>query len=109
MKRRALPPVLWTLLLPGLLGAQTRPAAARYDVIFAGGRVVDGTGAPWFRADVGVVGDRIAAIGDLRTAEAGRRIDAARHRPASSTMGQSEYVLVDGRAASKITRGSRRR
>jgi N-acyl-D-aspartate/D-glutamate deacylase len=50
----------------------------RSDVVFAGGRVVDGTGAAWFHADVGVVGDRIAAVGDLSAAEAGRRIDASR-------------------------------
>jgi N-acyl-D-amino-acid deacylase len=109
MKIRALRSALWTLLLPSLLGAQTRPAPVRYDVIFSGGRVVDGTGAPWFRADVGVVGDRIAAIGDLRTAEAGRRIDAGPLVIAPGfidMMGQSEYnVLVDGRAASKITQG----
>ena len=36
-----------------------------FDVLLLHGRVVDGTGAPWFRADVGIVGDRIAAIGDL--------------------------------------------
>ena len=80
-----------------------------YDLIFAGGRVVDGTGAPWFRADVGVVGDRIAAIGDLSKASATRRIDASRLVVAPGfidMMGQSEYnVLVDNRVASKITQG----
>ena len=81
----------------------------RYDVVLAGGRVVDGTGAPWFRADVGVIGDRIAAIGDLAGASAARRIDARGLVVAPGfidMMGQSEYnVLVDGRAASKITQG----
>ena len=80
-----------------------------YDLIFAGGRVVDGTGAPWFRADVGVVGDRIAAVGDLSKAPAMRRIDASRLVVAPGfidMMGQSEYrVLVDNRVASKITQG----
>jgi N-acyl-D-amino-acid deacylase len=80
-----------------------------YDMIFAGGRVVDGTGAPWFRADVGVIGDRIAAIGDLAKARAVRRIDASRLVIAPGfidMMGQSEYrLLVDNRAASKITQG----
>jgi len=80
-----------------------------YDLIFAGGRVVDGTGAPWFRADVGVVGDRIAAVGDLSKAPAKRRIDASRLVVAPGfidMMGQSEYrVLVDNRVASKITQG----
>ena len=80
-----------------------------YDLIFAGGRVVDGTGAPWFRADVGVIGDRIAAIGDLAKAAARRRIDASRLVVAPGfidMMGQSEYkLLVDNRVASKITQG----
>jgi dihydroorotase/N-acyl-D-amino-acid deacylase len=70
---------------------------------------VDGTGAPWFRADVGVIGDRIAAVGDLGKAQASRRIDARNLVVAPGfidMMGQSEYnVLVDGRAASKITQG----
>ncbi|MBI3549823.1 MAG: D-aminoacylase [Elusimicrobia bacterium] len=82
---------------------------AAYDLIFAGGRVVDGTGAPWFRADVGVVGDRIAAIGNLSSAKAKRRVDASRLVVAPGfidLLGQSEYnVLVDSRAASKITQG----
>lgn len=49
----------------------------RYDVIFAGGDVIDGSGAPRVRADVGVAGDRIAAVGDLAAAEAGERVDAS--------------------------------
>ncbi len=65
-----------------------------YDLIFVGGRVVDGTGAPWFRADVGVIGDRIASIGDLAKATAKRRIDASHLVIAPGfidMMGQSEY------------------
>jgi dihydroorotase/N-acyl-D-amino-acid deacylase len=79
------------------------------ELLFAGGRVVDGTGAPWFRADVCVAGGRIAAVGQLAAARARRRIDASRLviTPGFIDMlGQSEYnVLVDNRAASKITQG----
>ena len=91
------------------LALPARPATARFDVVFLGGRVVDGTGAPWFRADVGISGDRIAAIGDLSRAAAKRRIDAAGLVVAPGfidMLGQSEYsVLVDNRAASKVTQG----
>ena len=48
----------------------------QYDVLFTGGTVIDGTGAPRVRADVAVTGDRIAAVGDLAEALAGRTIDA---------------------------------
>ena len=89
-------------------GNEPEPERA-YDVIIVGGRVVDGTGAPWFRADVGVMGDRIAAIGDLSEAPAESRIDAGGLVIAPGfidMLGQSEFnVLVDSRAASKITQG----
>jgi N-acyl-D-amino-acid deacylase len=89
-----------------LLAADGPPSC---DLLFAGGRVVDGTGAPWFRADVCVAGGRIAAVGDLASANAKRRIDARGLVIAPGfidMLGQSEYnVLVDPRAASKITQG----
>jgi dihydroorotase/N-acyl-D-amino-acid deacylase len=99
--------VLSLALLLAAPGAPDKEAV--YDLVFAGGRVVDGAGAPWFRADVGVVGDRIAAVGDLSHARARRRVDATRLVVAPGfidMLGQSEYnVLVDPRAASKITQG----
>ncbi len=98
------------VLLPSVLTAATTEAAPpSCDLLFAGGRVVDGTGAPWFRGDVCVAGDRIAAIGQLPGAVAVRRVDATSLVLAPGfidMLGQSEYrVLVDGRAASKITQG----
>jgi len=70
---------------------------------------VDGTGAPWFAADVGITGDRIAGIGRLGDRQASRRIDATGLVVAPGfidMLGQSEFsVLVDGRAASKVTQG----
>ena len=49
-----------------------------FDIVIAGGTVIDGTGAPRKRADVGLRGERVVAVaGDLSGAEAGRRIDAS--------------------------------
>ncbi|MEZ5419779.1 MAG: D-aminoacylase [Vicinamibacterales bacterium] len=83
--------------------------AGRYDVGLQGGRVVDGTGAPWFVADVGITGSLIAAIGDLAAAEAGARVDVSGLVVSPGfidLLGQSEFnVLVDNRVASKITQG----
>src|SRR5512133_1937986 len=47
-----------------------------YDVGISGGRVVDGSGSPWFFGDVGIRGDSIVAVGKLDNAPAGTRIDA---------------------------------
>jgi len=81
----------------------------RFDVLLVNGRIVDGSGAPWFRGDVGIVGDRIAAIGALKEASAATTIDAAGLVVAPGfidLLGQSEFnVLVDGRAASKLLQG----
>lgn len=51
-------------------------AQARFDVLIRGGQVIDGSGAPARRADVGVTGDRIIAVGDLSAATAGTVVDA---------------------------------
>jgi N-acyl-D-amino-acid deacylase len=50
--------------------------ALRCDLIIRDATVIDGTGAPRFRADVGVTGDRIAAVGDLGGASADREVVA---------------------------------
>lgn len=84
-------------------------AAPVYDLLIRGGRVVDGTGSPWVRADVAVVGDRIAAVGLLGGARARDTIDATGLVVAPGfidMLGHSEYPLLrDGRAISKITQG----
>jgi dihydroorotase/N-acyl-D-amino-acid deacylase len=93
-----------------LSAAQPAPAC---DLLFAGGRVVDGAGAAWFAADVCVTGDRIAALRaptDTRaTPPAKRRIDATGLVIAPGfidMLGQSEYwVLRDSRVASKVMQG----
>jgi N-acyl-D-aspartate/D-glutamate deacylase len=48
-----------------------------YDLLIKNGRIVDGSGSPSFRGDIGVKGGRIAEIGKLNGAAAGRTVDAA--------------------------------
>ena len=81
-----------------------------FDVLITGARIVDGSGNPWFRGDVGLRGDRIAAVGQLRGRPAARIIDAA-DRVVSpgfiDMMGQSSLVLVTDppSAESKLRQG----
>ncbi|MGI8733858.1 MAG: N-acyl-D-amino-acid deacylase family protein [Pyrinomonadaceae bacterium] len=58
------------------LGAR-EPLPSRYDLIISNARIVDGTGNPWFRADIGIRNGRIETIGRIAPAEAARTIDAA--------------------------------
>ncbi len=94
------------LLLAAVSSHAQQPA---YDFIISGARIVDGTGAPWFYGDIAIKGDHIAALGDLHDASATKRIDARGLMVSPGfidVQGQSEFnILVDGRAASKITQG----
>jgi dihydroorotase/N-acyl-D-amino-acid deacylase len=102
---------LWAPLLsiaicvPGMVPAAETP----YDVVIVNGHVIDGTGSPWYSADVGIRGGRIAAIGKLGGAAAAKRIDAAGKIVAPGfidMLGQSELtILVDPRLPSKIYQG----
>jgi N-acyl-D-amino-acid deacylase len=82
---------------------------AEFDFILSDAHIVDGTGAPWVAGDLGISGDRIAAIGDLSGASAKKRVDVKGLVVAPGfidVQGQSEFnVLVDNRAASKIKQG----
>jgi len=89
--------------------ARSQSSPPAFDLVIANGRILDGTGAPWFRGDVGIKGDRITAVGDLSAAAATRRIDARDHMVAPGfidMLGQSEMTLLaDNRAESKIRQG----
>jgi N-acyl-D-aspartate/D-glutamate deacylase len=83
-----------------------------FDLLIRGGTVVDGTGAPGRRADVGVLGDRISAIGDLSAApdeEAATVIDASGRVVAPGFIdphGHSDGSLfVDGGLVSHLRQG----
>jgi N-acyl-D-amino-acid deacylase len=64
----------WYLLLAFAAGGTVY--AQTFDVLIRGGFVIDGTGSPWMRGDVGTKGDRIVAVGKLSNADAKLVVDA---------------------------------
>ena len=80
-----------------------------FDLIIRGGRIVDGTGAPERRADVGVAGDVIAALDDLSPASAAREIDASGCVVAPGFIDahahSDAYLLIEPDAPSKLAQG----
>jgi len=83
--------------------------ARGFDLVIVNGHVIDGTGSPWYAADVGIRDGRIAAIGRLAGAPAKQTIDAAGKVVAPGfidMLGQSELtVLVEPTLPSKIFQG----
>src|SRR6516162_2590751 len=89
--------------------AQQPAAPPSFDILIRNGKILDGTGNPWYQGDVGIRGDRIVAIGKLTNATAKRTIDATGKIVSPGfidTLGQSELaLLIDNRALSKLSQG----
>ncbi|HSC47366.1 MAG TPA: D-aminoacylase [Gammaproteobacteria bacterium] len=104
--KRSLLPLIPLLLMPLSV---CHAADTGYDLIIRNGHIIDGTGSPWYAADVAVKDGHIAAIGRLDTAKAARVIDAHGMVVAPGfidMLGQSELtLLVDPRVPSKIFQG----
>jgi N-acyl-D-amino-acid deacylase len=82
---------------------------ASYDVVIRGGTVYDGGGGPGVRADIGLRGDRIAAVGDLSGAKAARVVEAGGLAVAPGFINMlswsTDSLLVDGRGQSEVRQG----
>src|SRR3954466_1112309 len=92
--------VVCGLLFLCVAGFSRAPAAvlqAPFDVLVVNGRVIDGTGSPWYAADVGIRNGHVAAIGRLAGAPAKQTIDAHGKVVAPGfidMLGQSELTVL---------------
>ena len=106
MLRAAYPLISLAILLLAGCATTHQPIL---DLKITNGRILDGTGAPWFRGDVGVRGDTIVAVGDLAAQPAAATIDA--HGRIVSPgfidlLGQSQMnVLADPHLEAKVRQG----
>jgi N-acyl-D-amino-acid deacylase len=90
--------ILLFLLIPSLIALGVSQAQPSFDVLIQNGRVMDGSGNPWQRVDIGIRGGAIAAVGRLNGATARTRIDAADRTVAPG------FIDVHSHAAEGITR-----
>src|SRR4030088_3600022 len=94
--------LLAIFLLAPTAHAQTVP----YDIVIRNGRIIDGTGSPWYSGDIAIRGGKIASIGKLDGASMKRAIDARGMVVAPGfidMLGQSETtILVNPHLPSKI-------
>lgn len=90
--------------------ARTSAAAQAFDVLIRNGHIMDGTGSPWYCADLGIRNGRIAAIGRLHDATAKTIIDARNLLVTPGfidMLGQSEFtILVDLTCRRRSSRAS---
>ncbi|GAC1473596.1 MAG: hypothetical protein NVSMB9_22500 [Isosphaeraceae bacterium] len=98
----------------GLVGALPPSAGAgareEVDILIRGGRIVDGTGNPWFSGDLAIRGDRIVAVGQVADGLKARKVIEARGLVVAPGFidihSHSDMTLfVDGAAMSKVTQG----
>ena len=100
-------PSLLLLLLAAPLSGQTA-RSDRFDLLIEGGRILDGSGNPWFYADIGIRGGRIAEIGRLAGREA-TRVIKANHRIVAPGFIDIHSHADDGASSARRVSRSRRR
>ncbi|HEX6832381.1 MAG TPA: D-aminoacylase, partial [Rudaea sp.] len=92
-----------------LTGCASRPAGDQYDVIIRRGTVYDGSGGAPRNVDIGIKGQRIAAVGDLGRATARQVVDANGMAVAPGFVNMLSWapdsLYIDGRSQSDIRQG----
>src|ERR1700757_1410524 len=90
-------------------GPATATSTEPFAIVIVNGHCMDGTGSPWYSADVGIRAGHIAAIGNLASAPRKQTIDAGGKVVAPGfidMLGQSELtILVEPKVPSKIFQG----
>ncbi|MBA3568406.1 MAG: D-aminoacylase [Pyrinomonadaceae bacterium] len=107
LRRRLAVLLLLPLMLPPMAVGQA--SVADFDVVIKGGMVYDGSGRAPRRVDVGIKGDRIVAVGNLRRARAGNVVDASGLAVAPGFINMlswsTETLIVDGRSQGEVRQG----
>ncbi|HEV7920370.1 MAG TPA: D-aminoacylase [Thermoanaerobaculia bacterium] len=103
MKRALLIPILF------IAACAHTPQPPMLDLKITNGRIIDGSGAPWFRGEVGIKGNTIVAVGDLAQLTAATTVDAHDRIVAPGfidLLGQSQQsVLTDPHLEAKVRQG----
>src|SRR5690348_12732652 len=101
--------LLGSLLFSMSASLWAAPQPAAFDIVITHGHITDGTGSPWYAADIGIRDGKIAAIGQLAETQRKSTIDAQGKVVAPGfidMLGQSELsMLVEPRVPSKIFQG----
>ena len=113
MRRTIATSLLVTAGLLGCGGPASQTPTAAFDLVISNGRIVDGTGNPWFYGDIGVRGDRIVAVlpqGALAGAQAKERVDATGLAVAPGFIdlqahSWNQLLFADGRVIGKVSQG----
>src|SRR5690348_730562 len=97
------------LLIAPFITAQQHTEMAGPDIVIQNGRIIDGTGNPWYVGDIAITDGRIVAVGKIPSGIAKRVIEAKGMVVSPGfidMLGQSETaLLIDNRSISKLAQG----
>src|SRR5881398_66475 len=101
--------LIFALSVLAIAQRRIRPEAQSFDIIIKGGTLYDGSGGAPVKADIGIKGDRIAAVGNLSRATAPTIVDAKGLAVAPGFINMLSHsetsLIVDGRSLSELKQG----